>query len=251
MNYKKHYYRILHRGLARTEKSSDMHSHHIIPKYMGDFPFLCLLTKKEHVIIHRLLYKSFDRNGSHLGSLFAYNMLIHKIDYNTPASGYSLPPRTNEHRKNLSRSLRNLYASGHEPWNKGLFTGPLSNEHKEKIGLGQLGKKKPPRNSHHRKNYSKAQKIRYALGAKPRNKGKHQKPTNRWVFMGNKELYIREEKLQEYIDAGWLLGRTGKHILKNTIARGRMWINKNNKTKMIYPEDFEKYNKQGWSKGRK
>lgn len=43
--------------------------------------------------------------------------------------------------------------------------------------------------------------------------------------------------------------KTKEHL--RTVGKGRIWINKDGVSKMIYPEEFISYTNLGWSKGRK
>lgn len=120
----------------------------------------------------------------------------YKPEYNILEGGYGSrwtekyknehPKEYEEHRRKLSERMRGenhpMYGKkmpellkerlsqlhrGNPPWNKGLKTGPLTKEHREKISKALKGRKKPPFSEEHRKNIGKA-----GLGRIPWNKSK-------------------------------------------------------------------------------
>lgn len=108
MNYKRAYYRLLNRALVRDYQDG-MFMHHVIPRYVGrEYDILVPVTAKEHVVIHRLLYKAFG--GIHYKSLFTYHLMTRTIGYKTLLAGknhpaYGIPkPGTSEKLTGIKRS---------------------------------------------------------------------------------------------------------------------------------------------------
>lgn len=90
------------------------------------------------------------------------------------------------------------------------------------------------------------------------------------VNKDGKNKFIPIEELEKYLKDGWLLGmikkdfenpfKNKKHTdeAKETIrqkasenSKGRIWVNKEGRTKMIYPNQLCEFLENGWKKGRK
>lgn len=112
MDYKRAYYRLLRRGIQRDRRPKWWHRHHVVPRYTGvDLDFVVILSPKEHLLIHRLMYRAFD---GHEQSLFAYNKLLSYVSTRSPLFGWTRPPRSEEWCRKIS-----LGKMGSTPWNKG------------------------------------------------------------------------------------------------------------------------------------
>lgn len=61
-----------------------------------------------------------------------------------------------------------------------------------------------------------------------------------WLHKDNKEIQVKPEYLEEYLNKGYTRGRFFDKI----------WINKENKTKMIPKYELQDYLNNGWNKGR-
>lgn len=66
------------------------------------------------------------------------------------------------------------------------------------------------------------------------------------IKLGNKELHVRPEVLQDYLDQGWQLGRPVKFT--NT---GRIKVTKDGKGKLVTKDKLNEYLLNGWIKVRK
>lgn len=66
-----------------------------------------------------------------------------------------------------------------------------------------------------------------------------------------RERLVQKDFLQNFLDAGWVLGRTEKSRLKNSEKKkGLCWIKKEGTTTQIPVSSLEDYLEQGWVRGR-
>ena len=137
--------------------------HHVIPRHLrGTCPLLDLiindksnliaLTVPEHAEAHRVLYEEYGRWQDELAWLTISGRIgkeeiqvLISSENGKKCRGRKKPPRTEEHRKNLS-----LAAKGRK----------LTVETKKKMSLAKKGKKMPPFTEEHKKKLSLAGKGR-------------------------------------------------------------------------------------------
>lgn len=197
MDYKKIYKQLVERcklrGLDKEALEGYYEKHHILPRCLGggdEHDNLVLLTSREHVLAHRLLWKANPENNS---LMWAYvmtrrfrkdvpqtertnktvaaglNRFLTKQVFSEEAllrigaasKGRIKSPetkakwraknigkrRSDEFRSNLSKTKKDLYASGWEmseeskaALSKSLTGRKLTDEHRRNIGLGGIGR---------------------------------------------------------------------------------------------------------------
>jgi hypothetical protein len=170
MDYKSTYQKLIETRKVLTRKKSlgVYENHHILPKSLGgcnDKDNLVLLTPKEHFIAHLLLFKMHEgsnkakmayalfkmcsKNKNQKRSVTSRQYEYAKKQMSLVCRGENNPifgtnPFTSEQieeiRKRQSGATNSMH--GKKPWNYGLKTGNLSEEHKEKISIGNTGKRK-------------------------------------------------------------------------------------------------------------
>lgn len=187
MNLYKIYHDICNRGHERgTKKAKGFELHHIIPKsYFKSRKIatynenLCLLTPKEHYVVHHLLartgcpkmlfafYRMIHSKGQNSHKITSKEYELMKLEHSKNVSK-CLKGRTKseEHKRKLSLSLighnaseetrkklslarkgkQRLNMRGHVPWNKGLKNG-YSKESLLKMSISQKNRFKNQNNS--------------------------------------------------------------------------------------------------------
>ena len=129
-----------------------------------------------------------------------------------------------EARKKISESRK-----GRIPWNKGKKMSPMSEEHKKKISEANKGKntwskgvKRGRYSEEHRKHISeglKGKRKGISNGPRPddvKNKISETRKGVKWIckpWLPPKQ--IQESQLQEYLEDGWILGKTLTDELSN------------------------------------
>ena len=166
------------------------------PWYLGSGkPLLCAIAKYGKDSFQRIIVE-FCPTEDLANERERYWIYKYAPEYNILEGGYGSgwtekyknehPKEYEEHKKKLSERMRGenhpMYGRkmseqekerlrrlrlGKSPWNKGLKTGPLAREHREKISKTLKGRRKAPFSEEHRKNIGKA-----SLGRTPWNKGK-------------------------------------------------------------------------------
>ncbi len=170
MNYKSIYNRLIEtrKKLNRSKIDDVFENHHIIPRSLGgsnNDENLILLTPKEHFIVHVLLYKMnsgknkakmayalfrmCSNNPNQKRSITSRQYEYAKMQMSLTCRGENNPlfgknPFTEEQiekiRERQTGKTNSMY--GKKPWNYGLKTGNLSEEHKIKISISNTGNKK-------------------------------------------------------------------------------------------------------------
>jgi len=174
MNYLTVYNSIIEKSKCRV---NDMYveKHHIIPKCIGgnnNSDNLVSLTYREHFICHWLLCKIYPDNYK-LKAAFA-KMLESNKNNKRITSSYMFDAVKRNLKDTQYPWLRNLepWNKGKKglqvPWNKGIKTGPATEERKKKSS--ETLKKKYKTLEHHRKNKSPWNKGKKGLQV-PWNKG--------------------------------------------------------------------------------
>jgi hypothetical protein len=151
MNYQRIYNELILRAQTeyRVRKNGIYYEqHHIVPKWKNgsnDKDNLVLLTAREHFIAHKLLCKIHPKDDQAFFSVWRMmhpQTTYHVRDYIINSREYQY--YREEYIKRIS--LRNsgngnpMYGIKLVPWNKGKKTGPISEEIKRKIGLGNKNK---------------------------------------------------------------------------------------------------------------
>ena len=93
-------------------------------------------------IEHILLFDNLTKKEAELKEIeliSKYKSNNYKYGYNIANGGNSYGMHSEETKRKISENCK-----GRIPWNKGLKTGPLSEEHKEKIRQSELGRKIKP-----------------------------------------------------------------------------------------------------------
>lgn len=135
---------------------------------------------------------------------------------------------TKESRRKISNSLKNHV---------------VSDETREKIRLGNLGKKRSEKTKNRCKISAKNKPT-----IKEKTKEKLRKITSslKWLHLNDKTIRVNENDINEFIQKGWVIGRAEFSKL--------VWIsNKNDNTsKRVNVNDLEQYlNTKDWIMGRK
>lgn len=167
MNYKLIYEKLINRGLKRGHNKKKLgyytESHHIIPKCMGgsdDENNLVLLTAREHLIAHVILFK--------IHRLPKLMFAIHRMCGNEFPSSKKYDWMRREHANSVSKSMKALWEdeSFKEKMVCALYKRhkdyPVSNETKSKMSESlKIHYQNNPVSDECRKNNSDAQKKRF------------------------------------------------------------------------------------------
>jgi len=250
-------YKVWHDNIIAKAKNRVLtgyqEKHHIIPKSLGGSnkkDNLVALTPKEHFIIHILLCK-FTVGKSRLKMLNALHAMMF---FTTKRRGY----------KTSSRIVANLRIEFQK--NNPVFDPEV----RRKIGLGNKGKIV---SAEERRNMSLAHMgLRNSLGFKhPKefgerisrmNKGTKYSLGLKHMHKDGKAYFIKKELVQEYLDKGYKLGMERSYItdsyrkLQSDKAKGkyhvkgRIFITKDGKNKLIKKEQLNEYQNLGYTVGR-
>lgn len=227
--------------------------HHIIPKSLGGSDTkdnLVALTLREHFIVHILLCK-FTINKSRIKMLNA----LHAMMY------FTTKKRKCKTSSRIVESLRIEYLKNNPVFDP---------EVRRKIGLGNKGKIV---SAEGRKNMSLAHMgLRNSLGHKHTkefceniskvHKGKKYVLGRIYVNKDGKSYFVKKELKQEYLAKGYKLGRDRTYItdayrkLQSEKAKGkyhvkgRIFITKDGKNKLIKKEQLNEYQNLGYTVGR-
>jgi len=197
----------------RNKSNGYFEKHHIQPKSLNGLNIdsnLCLLTAKEHYIVHFLLYKHFKSIGD-LSSMnkmaYAWNMMcMNSSGKRYTSSTFELAklamikakigvPLSQEHKRNISKSLightgyffgtnSGSFEKGNIPWNTGM---KMSEEHCKKISYAHKGKL---HSKEHKNNISKALKgIKHKIVECPHCGKTGGKPAMKQWHFNNCKLY--------------------------------------------------------------
>lgn len=182
MDYKKHYNNLINtrKELSRSKKDDIFEKHHILPKCLGgsdEKTNLILLTPKEHFIAHLLLTQMYEGK---IKAKMCYAFMImctvnQKQSRKISSSQYDLAKKlisencrgvnasfygkklSKETKENISKRMKGDKNPSRKfgAWNKGLKTGPQSEETKQKRADSIRGQKR-----------SKESKKKMSLSAK-------------------------------------------------------------------------------------
>lgn len=154
MNYLNIYKLLILKGKNRLLESTAVETHHIVPKCLGggDEPEnLVTLTPEEHYLAHLLLTKIYPTESK---VWYAANMMRSRVRNNKEYGWFKrafiaqmkqdrkFQPRTQESIEKQKETIRQKYEMGYiSP----LAGTTISEEHKQKISKGNIGKKIPTR----------------------------------------------------------------------------------------------------------
>lgn len=227
--------------------------HHIIPRSLGGSDSkenLVALTLREHFIVHILLCK-FTINKSRIKMLNALHAMMF----------FTTKKRKVKTSSRIVESLRIEYLK-----NNPVFDAEV----KRKIGLAHKGK---IMSDESRKKMSISHMgLRNSLGFKhPKefgeriskmNKGKKYSLGLKHMHKDGKAYFIKNELVQEYLDKGYKLGMERSYItdtyrkLQSDKAKGkyhvkgRIFITKDGKNKLVKKEQLNEYQNLGYTVGR-
>lgn len=227
--------------------------HHIIPRSLGGRDSkdnLVALTLREHFIVHILLCK-FTINKSRIKMLNALHAMMF----------FTTKKRKVKTSSRVVESLRIEYLKNNPVFDP---------EVRRKIGLGNKGKIV---SAEGRRNMSLAHMgLKNSLGFKhPKefgeriskmNKGKKYSLGLKHMHKDGKSYFIKNELVQEYLDKGYKLGMERSYItdayrkLQSDKAKGkyhvkgRIFITKDGKNKLVKKEQLNEYLNLGYVVGR-
>lgn len=250
--YKVWHDNIIARGKNRV-LTGYQEKHHIIPKSLGGSDSkdnLVALTLREHFIVHILLCK-FTINKSRIKMLNALHAMMF----------FTTKKRKVKTSSRIVESLRTEYLKNNPVFDP---------EVRRKIGLGNKGKIV---SAEGRRNMSLAHMgLRNSLGFKhPKefgeriskmNKGKKYSLGLKHMHKDGKAYFIKKELVQEYLDKGYKLGMERSYItdayrkLQSDKAKGkyhikgRIFITKDGKNKIVKKEQLNEYLNLGYVVGR-
>ena len=145
--------------------------------------------------------------------------------------------------KKLNSQDRNIGYNLEDGGNNGSW-GPIPDYIKEKISKSMKNRPRPKFSNEWCENISKGK-----LGQEPWNKGKSWNNPRMWINNGKEDKFILIEKREKYLN--WKNGRFYRPNPNKAIVKNRIWICKNDQTKMINKLELNDYIKRGWVRGRK
>lgn len=221
------------RGLDKKKLNGYYEKHHIIPKCMGgknNKENLVLLTAKEHLLAHMILFRL---NPSDNLLLMSVNAMLSPGNKSNFRQKVSLSTAS-YYRKLYSESLKGKHHSEEtkRKISESLKGRKLSKEHVESIRKRTIGKhpseetREKMSKSHSNISDEVREKLRIAATGK-----KHTEETKKKISESNKKV-IKSKEWRENISKA----KTGKPGRKHTdITRKKMSDNSKNKVKVIDP----------------
>ena len=123
-------------------------------------------------------------------------------------------------------------------------SGEVPQEIRDRIRRTLKGRKRPPFSESWKENISRGK-----MGSTPWNKGVPWDAPKMWINDGNVEKLIPIEDRDIY-GKNWNNGRLYIPNPNKAVVKGRVWMSKNGKTKMVKPELIDEKVLEGWSFGR-
>jgi group I intron endonuclease len=122
--------------------------------------------------------------------------------------------------------------------------GEMSQEIRDRIRNTLKGRKRPPFSDSWKENISQGK-----MGGTPWNKGVPWDSPKMWINDGTTEKLIPVESRDSF-EKKWTNGRLCIPNPNKAVCKGRVWMSKNGKTKMVKPELVDEKILEGWSIGR-
>lgn len=229
-------YRVWYDSLMERAKSRSISGyaerHHIIPRSFGgsdDKTNLVDLTAREHFLAHLILPKI--TQGEHKAKMiFAlWRMCNGNGQQKLVSSRYYEKVRlafSNSLSERMSGSGNPFFGKTHtEETRKNISKGQtgrrLSEEHKKSIGDSQRGISKPKHTESAKIKIRKARSLQ-VFSEESNLKRKESISKLIWVNDGTNNARVSPDKLNKYLDDGWVLGRTRSYITEEYKSKQSM-----------------------------
>lgn len=148
--YTKTYYSLIEKAQQRSEVEGYTERHHIIPRSLGgddSLSNLVTLTSKEHFVCHLLLTKM-TVGEDKAKMVYAFWCMC-----NNPGR-VTTKHRPSSRSYNLGKKMMSEQMADQTPWNKGISTGPLSDDARKHLSNYWKGKRRGSANPFYGKTHS-------------------------------------------------------------------------------------------------